>query len=401
MIENLVGQILFLMACVVLGALLNKLIKLELTLASLTAGVLAGLALPYLNFDTGIRADNLKEIVFYLILPVLIFNAAWELNVKLFKRWLVPILILAVPGILISCGVLAVILYVAIGDAENFPWIAALLCGAILAATDPVAVISQLRKMGAPEELTTLFEGESLFNDATAVVLFTLILGTATGMQANQSFIGYFSTLFFLGLGFGALFGLVISIVILFIGNKAMTHLLLVLSGFASFYIAEHHFHFSGILAVMTTALTCKLLLKEQETTFLADLDVSWDWLGLAFTQLLFVLMGLAIVFDMFTEQWLAMLIAIGAALVARTITIYICSWSTGFLTYPIPKNWRVPLIWGGLKGAIAVALVFSLPTDLNYWWVIQSIVFGVVCFNLIIQAPINQWLLKKSNLDR
>ena len=368
MIEILVGQILFLMACVVLGALLNKLIKLEVTLASLVAGVLAGLVLPYLNFDTGIRADNLKEIVFYLILPVLIFNAAWDLNVKLFKRWLAPILILAVPGILISCGVLAVILYLAIGDPQHFPWIAALLSGAILAATDPVAVISQLKKMGAPEELTTLFEGESLFNDATAVVLFTLILGAATGMQTDQSFIGYFSTLFFLGLGFGALFGLIISIVILFIGNKAMTHLLLILSGFASFYIAEYYFHFSGILAVMTTALTCKLLLKEQETTFLADLDVSWDWLGLAFTQLLFVLMGLAIVFDMFTDQWLAMLIAIGGALVARTITIYFCSWSTGFLTYSIPKNWRLPLIWGGLKGAIAVALVFSLPTDLEYW---------------------------------
>jgi CPA1 family monovalent cation:H+ antiporter len=98
----------------------------------------------------------------------------------LLRRWLIPVLVLATLGVLISCFVTAALVYVGVGHPEGFPWTAALLTGAILAATDPIAVISQLRALNAPEDLTALFEGESLFNDASAIVLFTIILSFAT-----------------------------------------------------------------------------------------------------------------------------------------------------------------------------------------------------------------------------
>ena len=209
MVVDVTGQILALGSLAVIGLLLNRLIKIELTLACLLTGFLAGLGLNVVDFDTGIRAHNLQEIVFFLILPVLIFEAAWHLKPMILRRWLPPILLLATIGVLISCFVTAGIIYFGIGHPTGFPWIAALLTGAILAATDPIAVISQLKSLNAPEDLMTLFEGESLFNDASAVVVFIIVLSFATQHSgghgaATSGEVGYFmffATVFLGGLG--------------------------------------------------------------------------------------------------------------------------------------------------------------------------------------------------------
>ena len=97
--------------------------------------------------------------------------------------------------------------------------------------------------------------------------------------------------------------------------------------------------------------------------------------------------MGLVITWNMFQERWLAMLIAIGAALTARAIAVGICGLFTRPMLRPISGIWQILLIWGGLRGAIAIALVLSLPLTLPYWWTIQSMVFGVVIFSLLVQG--------------
>ncbi len=163
MTTTIVGQILALSGLTIIGLLVNRSLKLELTLACALVGFVTGLSLEYMSFDTGIRGYNLQEIVFFVILPVLIFEAAWNLKLHLLSRWIIHILVLAIAGVLISCVITAGLIYIGIGHSQGFPWIAALLTGAILAATDPVAVISQLHTNNAPEDLTTLFEGESHF----------------------------------------------------------------------------------------------------------------------------------------------------------------------------------------------------------------------------------------------
>lgn len=397
MITELMAQILALGGLTIAGLLINKILRIELTLACLAVGFFAGLSLSFIDFDTGIRAHNLQEIVFFVILPVLIFEAAWHLKPAILKTWLLPILLLATVGVLISAFVTAGLVYLGIGHAEGFPWIAALLTGSILAATDPIAVMSQLRSSSAPEDLTTLFEGESLFNDASAIVLFMIIVAIATGSEKSEgSYTQYFAMVFVGGIVVGLISGLITSALALFLASPIVSRFVLVFSAFSSFYLAEHVFHVSGIMAVMMAAIVTKYSLKEVEDHIAQGISETWEWLGLFLNNLLFVVMGLVTTIAMFQEQWLAMLIGIVATLIARLVTVLGVSKLSGWLGKPIPGGWQILLVWGGLRGAIAIALVLSLPTSLPYWWTIQSMVFGVVTFSLLVQGTTNARLIRK-----
>ncbi len=397
-IPEVMGQVLFLLGVATVGLLIQRLTRLDITLSALIAGVLSGLLLPHIGFDTGIRATNIKDLVFYVILPILIFEAAWHLKPVLLRRWLLPILLLSTLGMLISCGVVAVILFYAIGAPEGFPWLAALLAGAILAATDPISVVSSLKKHSAPEDLTTLVEGESLFNDASALVLFAAVLSFAVGTQIeiNQNYISVFLEIFFGGLLLGLLIGLAGVIVVLVLRDKTASNIVLILIAFASFYIAEHYFHVSGIMAVVSAALLSRVLLQEYQQKYVSGIVITLDWLGLTFNSIIFVLMGLVITFDMFTERWLAMLIAIPAALFGRACAVYGCGALTRLLPHPVALGWQHVLVWGGQRGAIAIVLVLSLPVSLPYWWTVQSMVYGVVLFSLLVQGSTAFAVIKK-----
>lgn len=395
---ELMGQILYLIGAVVLGLVIHRLVRLEMTLACLAAGVIAGIGVTLLDIDTGVRASNIQGLVFYVILPVLIFEAAWNLQPALLKHWLWPILLLATVGILASTAVLTVLLYLGIGHPAGFPLIAAALTGAILAATDPIAVVAALDRLAAPADLTTLVEGESMFNDATTLVLFGAVLAFATGADTvlDAGFVLDFATAFFGGILLGLLVALAAAGIVLLLADSAASSLVLLATAFATFYVAEHFVHVSGIMALVAAATLCRFLLREAECSFLDGVVHSWDWLGLTFNGLVFVLMGLVITFAMFTEQWLAMAIAIPAALVARAVAVFACGLASRGLARPIPLGWQYILVWGGLRGGVAIVLVLSLPTDLPYWWTVQSAVFGVVLFTLLVQGTTAAPLIRR-----
>ncbi len=397
MITGIMGQVLALGSLILAGLLFNRFLRIDLTLACMLAGLLAGQGIATIDFDTGIRAHNLREIVFFIILPVLIFEAAWHIKPSILKSWLTPVLLLATLGVLISMFVTAVLVYLGIDHPVGFPWIAALLTGAILAATDPIAVIAQLRSSKAPEDLTTLFEGESLFNDASAVVLFMITVAIATQSEgAQSSYLGFFAMVFVGGIVFGLIAGMLTTAFVLLIGSSSASQFILVFSAFASFYIAEHILHVSGIMAVMMTAIVARYSLREVEGIVARGIAETWDWLGLFLSNLLFVIMGLVVTLDMFREHWLSMIIAIVATLIARVMSVTGSSVLSRWLGKPVPVGWQILLVWGGLRGAIAIALVLSLPVSLPYWWTIQSMVFGVVIFSLLVQGTTNGLLVNK-----
>lgn len=396
-VELLLARILFVCGFAIIGLLAARLLRLDSGLACLGAGVAAGFSLPYLMFDTGVRAHNLQDLVFYIILPLLIFEAAWYLKPRLLRQWFLPALILAVPGAILVTLVSGALMYVGIGHASGFPWIAAFLTGAIISATDPTAVVAKLKQLDAPEGLATLMESESLFNDATAVVLFSVVLTMANGSSAaSGSELAWEFLLAFVGGGLlGALCGIVTAGLVRMLGNAASSSFILVFSALASFYLAEHLLQVSGIMAVTFCAVLARQLLRHRKQE-MEGTRTTMEWLGHALNAVLFTLMGLVITFDMFSERWLAMLIAIGAGLAARMAGVACSAGVSQVLGRKISLGWQLVLWWGGVRGAVAIALVLALPEDLPYWWTIQSMVFGVVLFSLLVQGTSVGLLLKR-----
>ena len=366
------------------------------------AGFILGLGVEASGFDTGIRAHNFQDLVFYVLLPILIFEAAYALPHKELLQSLAPILLMATLGLLISMVVTGIGVWYGINH-PGFPFIAALLTGALLAATDPVAVVSQIKDMGAPRPLGVLVEGESLFNDATAIVAFSIVLSLALAgsaeLSASAIFVDFLRS-FFGGILAGAAVGIAAIFSDRLLGAQAPAAppiFVTVIAAYGGFYLAEHFLHVSGVMAVLVAGL---LVSREHQhrrsPSMRQQLHAFWLALSYLFNVAVFVIMGLVITVGMFTERWLAMLIAIAAAFIGRIVAVYLSCWlAAAVFRSPVQRVYQPVLVWSGLRGVVTIALALSLPHDLPYWWTIQSIGFGVVLFTLLVQAPTNPLLMR------
>lgn len=352
------------------------------------------------DIDTGIRWDNFKDIIFYVILPILIFQAAIEISVKALLINLIPILIMALPLMVLSTLVTAIGLYTGIDHVTGFPWIAALISGALLSATDPASVLSLLKRANAPERLRILLEGESLFNDATAIVLFSILISIATNNQESTTWsmlLIRFSEVFVGGLVSGIVIGLIANMIIKIIDSQQSFVLVSILSAYSAFILVEDVLHYSGVIAVLTCGMTISSLCsgKLEENNFASQL---WQLLAKIAESMIFLLAGITITLSMFVDQWLAILIGIAAVIFARAAIILgvfpFLSLMPGI--EPVSLKQQTILVWGGVRGTVTLALALSLPLTLDYWYTIQSIAYGVVIFSLFIQTITMPLILKK-----
>ncbi len=396
---TLLGQVLAFVAMVMGGALLNRVTGLEITLACLISGVSTGLVVTALGWDLGFQAEMVQNQMFYLFLPILIFQAAWFLPTSMLRLWAGKALFLATVGVLLTGAICAFVIWWAIGQPTGLPLMMAALTGAILSATDPVAVVATLERLQAPKDLATLFEAESLLNDATAVVLFALVMGILQQKLVDPSLLGIllrFGLVFLGGIATGAMMGWIGQALIRYLTREDLGMICLLLLAFGSFFAAEHLFHVSGIMAAASAALVCRVGLARAEYPGISPLNHGLSWFGLLFNLLIFCLMGLVITFDMFLQNYWAMALAITAAVVARFASVYLCQGVLALSGRPLPRGWPLLLSWGGLRGAIAIALVLSLPIALPGWWIVQSMVFAVVLFSLIVQGTTFAPLLRR-----
>lgn len=398
--------VLFLMALLLVAALVEPLAKkihLPFSIILVVIGFIGSeIAVKQLGIDTGIRWDNFGTIIFYFILPILIFQAAFEIDIKLLWENIVPIGLLALPLMLVSAMVIAACVYYGIDHASGFPWMAAFITGALLSATDPAAVLALLKNANAPERLSMLLEGESLFNDATAVVMFSILIAIATGIQSAGSVdevLFRFVTVFFGGLTVGVLGGFVAGLMIKAIHGSYVFPLVSIVCAYATFLIAEDLLHSSGVIAVLASGLMVGVFSRKYKTEMT---EMFWDFLAYIAEAMIFLLAGITITLSMFTDRWLAIVIGIIAILVARIIMI--------FGTFPIlkilpgidsvPLKQQVVLAWGGVRGTVTLALALSLPLTLDYWYTIQSIAYGVVLFTLFVQATTIGPLIRKLDIS-
>ena len=403
-LEHVTAAFVVLLLLAFLAEPISRLVRLPYTSVLVIAGYVASELAVISGVDTGIRAENFHDLIFYVFIPVLVFESAYKINKNLLLENIIPIIILAVFGLLLTASLTAVGLYYGIAHPAGFPLIAALLTGSILAATDPVVVVARLREIGVPERLSVLLEGESLFNDATAIVLFGLFLSMALSMENTVTTSGViveFIRIFFGGLATGLAAGLTAGLVNKGINNTVMTGVLTLIVAYGSYLLAEELFKVSGVMSTLAAAIVMSVMLgKGTDENILFKNEYLWDVLGNITNAIVFIIMGVTVTLSMFEERWLAMLIAIGAVLIARAISTYGSLSSLGLLQKkPIDFCYQTVMVWGGLRGAVALALALSIPVTLDYWWTIQSIAFGVVLFSLFIQAPTIRVLVDKLGL--
>jgi CPA1 family monovalent cation:H+ antiporter len=347
----------------------------------------------------------------FLFIPILIFESAFNMDVPLLMRNLVPSLVLAGPGLLISTGLIGGLIYVV----TPLPLESALIFGCLISATDPVAVIALFREVGAPKRLNILMEGESVFNDATAIVTFQIILAViATGILDAETITGGvvdFFLVFFGGLLVGLAFGWLVVRTIPLIGNQPLVHITFTLvTAYAAFIFADHYLHASGIMAVLSAGLTIGYygpsLYKQQVHDYL---EMFWEDAAFVANSLIFLMLGLSekvfLTYTLSNPQGLLypVLIAIAIVIVVRFAVVSSLVPIVNRLpgSTPINGRYRLVLGWGGLRGAVAIALAMSLPIHFPYRWQIIDFAFGVTLFTLLVNGTTMSWLVRRLQLDR
>ncbi len=347
------------------------------------------------GLDTGVRADWLSHFVLYGVLPLLVFEAAHSMQPRDLLKVLPGALWLAVPmvlvGVALTSGALSLV---------GVPLAAALIGGIVLSATDPAAVSALLRKASGFDQLVSLMEGESLLNDATAIVLFTTALGlTAAGAGMLTSASGVdiegLVTSFMVSLCGGVFVGAVCGGAANWLNRRVkeaghMTAVCIAVA-VASFLIAEH-FHASGVVATMVSALVAKPA-DETRREFAGDLHASFSSLGWVSNALLYLLVGMTIRPNILLAHWDVALVAVLAVFFIRAVLIY-------GLTLPLLK-WVPPkkmplkhflvLHLGGLRGAVAIALVLLVPPTVAGYQELTAAVYTVVIVSLSVQSVVVQ----------
>lgn len=363
------------------------------------------------DFLSALRAlDITSEVVFFVFLPALIFESALNINARNLITDLGPILLLAILGLLISTLLVGVFVW----SVSAISLIACLLIGAIVSATDPVAIVAIFKNLGAPKRLTILVEGESLFNDATAIVLFTILVAILVGgAEASMlSATGKFLEVFFGGI----LVGLIASwLMISLIGrlrNLPLVEITLTIClAYLSFLLAEHYLHVSGVMAVVTAGLVVNSFGRTQISPHTwHTLTETWEELVFWANSLIFFLVGLLVpkVLVEFTPaQFLSLIVLTIAAFGARTVVLYLILpvLNRFGLGQHISLDFRTVMLWGGLRGAVSLALalvILETPgIDPEIQAFVATLVTGFVLITLFVNAPTMGTMMRFFGLDR
>lgn len=330
------------------------------------------------------------EIILVILVPPLIFEAAFHLNFAELRKELPLILALAVLGVILTTllvgGLLAVM--------ANLSLPTAMIFGALISATDPVAVIALFRTVGAPRRLQILLESESLLNDGTAIVLYNLMLTIALTGQFNlgNSILQFFVTAGG-GILVGGIAGVLISRLIGEIDNYLVETTLTTVLAYGSYLIAEYLLGVSGVLAVVAAGLASgQLGPKGMSPTTRIVVFNFWEYAAFLANSFIFLIIGLQIDLDSLVSNATAIGWAIIVVLGARAVTVYGLSW----FSKDIPLRWKNILFWGGLRGAISLTLALSLSADIPNRLQLQAMAFGVVLFTLLVEGltirPLVHW---------
>ncbi|MBK5187219.1 MAG: sodium:proton antiporter, partial [Gemmatimonadaceae bacterium] len=304
------------------------------------------------------------------------------------------ILVLAVPGVAVAIALTALLVLGAAsaGWLPGVGWRQALVFAALIAATDPVAVVALFRELGVERRLQVLVEGESLLNDGTSVVLFTLALSFASGsgdvLPSPLRLIAQFAIMVGGGVAVGALAALAITWIMRRLDDPATEIALTMIAAYGSFSLAEA-LGVSGVIATVASGMVCgsyaeRMAMSPSTRTAVVGF---WSYVSFMLNSIVFLLLGLQVHLGTLAHAWLAILLAYLAVTIGRAVMIF----GVSALLHPtrerLPARWPELLVVGGLRGALSMVLAISLPESFPYRDRIVVITFGVVIVSILLQG--------------
>jgi CPA1 family monovalent cation:H+ antiporter len=386
-------QIVSVLAVAMIVALAARRVSLPYTVGLVIVGVVLALS----KADFGLPLT--RDFIFDLILPPLLFEAAITLSWPELRRDILPIFVLSTFGTIVSAGVVAWAMAWLLG----WPMSSALVFGALIAATDPVAIIAMFKDNKVKGRLHLLVESESLFNDGAAAVLFVMALAWSQSAETAQTSIGMIGAMVLIvagGIAIGALCGGAALIVAWRTSEHLIEAALTMVAAYGSFLVAEY-FHVSGVLATVTAGLMManfRLLrgnsvLSPRGQEFILGF---WDFAAFLANSVVFLLIGVAVAAMPFRSYGAVLLTSVVVVLLGRGLAIYPLSLLFLRSRWTISLREQHVLWWGGLRGALALALALSMPPTLPLRDEMVVVTFGVVAFSIVVQGLTMPLLLRR-----
>lgn len=343
-----------------------------------------------------------KSLLFSLFLPGLLFEAAFHIDFKQFWMNHLAVFSLALPGVVLATALTAVILTPAISafhGLQGFTWKYALVFGALMSATDPIAVVAVFKSLGVPRRLAVLLNGESLLNDGTAIVFFTLSLALVTNRTVTAAGLSWeFIQIVGIGLLIGTAVGIGASQLTKQVDEPMIEITLTTIAAYGSFLVAEQ-LHYSGVIATVTAGMWCGnygAAIGMSPSTRIA-IETFWEYVAFALNSIIFLLIGFQVNFRTLLESWQVILVAYLVVTGARALVIFVVSSLLHSTREKIPWAWSAVLTWGGLRGALPMVLALSLAPAFPHRDMIVSMTFGVAIISILVHgltmSPLLKWL--------
>lgn len=393
--EVVVGLFVALLAIAVAVALVTQRLSIPYSVALVIAGFVLSIAQPTTD------ARITPELILVVFIPGLVFEAAYHIDLAHLRRQFASVAMLAVPGVLATAAIVSGIVSATTGLEPRLAFV----LGAIVCATDPVATVAVFRRLGAPKALGTVVEAESLLNDGTGVVLFTIALAGATSPVS----LGDGALRFVLAIVVSAVLGGAAGYVAVRVMHLAQDHTVQVMvSLIAAYgtYVAADALHQSGIIATVVVGLAIgnaggRYALPTATTE---ALDTVWETAAFLLTALVFLLVGIVITPTQLAGAGPVILAGFVGISVARAIVVYGLIGVGGRLLtrwprVPMSVGYLHVMFWSGLRGAIAIALVLALPATLPQHDLIAGGVYGIVLITLLVQGTTAGWVVRRSGV--
>lgn len=383
-----VEYLVWLLIAAAIIAIVAKWLRIPYTVALVFGGVFLGAV--HLSILSPLQPGNrpnwlTPDVILILFLPALVFEGSVKLDIRQLLKNSLPLLLLANLGVLLA----AVVTGFAVHWLVGLPLLIAMLFGSIISATDPISVLAIFKHMKVPHRLSLILEGESLLNDGTAVVLFEILLtAVVAGNLGLARGIGQYFLAVIGGAALGSALGYLASRITATVDDSQIEITLTTVLAYGS-YLLAHRLDLSGVIATACAGLMMGNVgaRRGMSPRSLTAMQSFWEYVSFVMNSLIFLLIGLEIHPRSMLGNWWAISLAIAAVLLGRVLSIYLFVPISNLFTEKIPWRWQHVFVWGGLRGALALALALSLDSSFPYREQILDLTFGVVIFSIVVQG--------------